>query len=252
VKVYSTVDEIRPRRRVLSIAEAIRRDHGVGSGKSTLMNCSAVSTSDSGATCSTASTSGLDETPAEIRNAKIGSFPELHFSAHDRVENVELRSSTRTTRRLGDRLARAKDALRRRLATRAATPRSFREDNAARRDRACVITDPRSSSRRATELDTRPRGGAVDLPELNDQANVLVITHDADIASHAKRSSCCAREIVKDEPTSRCGGRASAARSERMRSVVRTANIVKWSALDPAKQDALGPDDPGIVIAWAA
>jgi putative ABC transport system ATP-binding protein len=218
VKVYAMGDfEIRALDGVsLSVAkgEFVAIMGPSGSGKSTLMNLLG---------CLDRPTSGryvldgvdvsrLDgNARAEIRNAKIG-FVFQNFNLLSRttaIENVELPLLYADNGvGAGDRLARAKEALRRvGLAGREKSTPSQLSGGQQQRvaiARALITGPPMILADEPTgNLDTRTSEEVISIfQELNDQGEtVLLITHEADIAHYAKRVIAMRDgKIVKDEP----------------------------------------------------
>ncbi len=218
VKVYSTGEiEIRAVDGVsLSIAggEFVAIMGPSGSGKSTLMNLlGCLDRPTSGRyVLDDVDVSGLDgNARAEIRNAKIG-FVFQSFNLLPRttaIENVELPLLYADNGvGSGDRLARARETLRRvGLAGRErATPSQLSGGQQQRVAIArALVTDPPIilADEPTGNLDTRTSGELMSLlQELNDQGEtVLLITHEAEIARHAKRVVVMRDgKIVKDEP----------------------------------------------------
>jgi ABC-type lipoprotein export system ATPase subunit len=219
VKVYSLGEvEIRALDGVsLSIAkgEFVAIMGPSGSGKSTLMNllgCLDRPTSGSYVLDGT-DVSRLDGNErAEIRNAKIG-FVFQSFNLLPRttaIENVELPLLYSDNGvGSGDRLARAREALRRvGLAGREKSTPSQLSGGQQQRvaiARALITGPPMILADEPTgNLDTRTSEDVIRiLQQLNDQGEtVLLITHEADIAHFAKRIILLRDgKIVKDEPT---------------------------------------------------
>jgi ABC-type lipoprotein export system ATPase subunit len=218
VKVYSLGEiEIRALDGVsLSIAksEFVAIMGPSGSGKSTLMNllgCLDRPTAGS-YVLDGVDVSSLDGNErAEIRNAKIG-FVFQSFNLLPRttaVENVELPLLYADNGvGSGDRLARAKEALRRvGLAGREKSTPSQLSGGQQQRvaiARALITGPPIILADEPTgNLDTRTSEEVIAiLQELNDQGEtVLLITHESDIAHYAKRIiSMRDGKIVTDEP----------------------------------------------------
>jgi putative ABC transport system ATP-binding protein len=218
VKVYSLGEvEIRALDGVsLSIAkgEFVAIMGPSGSGKSTLMNllgCLDRPTSGSYVLDGT-DVSRLDGNErAEIRNAKIG-FVFQSFNLLPRttaIENVELPLLYSDNGvGSGDRLARAREALRRvGLAGREKSTPSQLSGGQQQRvaiARALITGPPMILADEPTgNLDTRTSEDVIGiLQELNDQGEtVLLITHEPDIAHFAKRIILLRDgKIVKDEP----------------------------------------------------
>jgi putative ABC transport system ATP-binding protein len=185
-----------------------------GSGKSTLMNllgCLDRPTSGS-YVLDGADVSRLDGNErAEIRNAKIG-FVFQSFNLLPRttaIENVELPLLYSDNGvGSGDRLARAREALRRvGLAGREKSTPSQLSGGQQQRvaiARALITGPPMILADEPTgNLDTRTSEDVIGiLQELNDQGEtVLLITHEPDIAHYAKRIILLRDgKIVKDEP----------------------------------------------------
>jgi len=228
VKVYSLGEiEIRALDGVsLSVAEGefVAIMGPSGSGKSTLMNllgCLDRPTAGS-YVLDGVDVSRLDGNErAEIRNAKIG-FVFQSFNLLPRttaIENVELPLLYSDNGvGSGDRLARAKEALRRvGLAGREkSTPSQLSGGQQQRVAIArALITDPPIilADEPTGNLDSRTSEEVIAIfQELNDQGEtVLLITHEADIAHYAKRIIAMRDgKIVKDEPIAQV--RAVAAR----------------------------------------
>jgi putative ABC transport system ATP-binding protein len=218
VKVYSLGEvEIRALDGVsLSIAkgEFVAIMGPSGSGKSTLMNllgCLDRPTSGSYVLDGT-DVSRLDGNErAEIRNAKIG-FVFQSFNLLPRttaIENVELPLLYADNGvGSGDRLARAREALRRvGLSGREKSTPSQLSGGQQQRvaiARALITGPPMILADEPTgNLDTRTSEDVIGiLQELNDQGEtVLLITHEPDIAHFAKRIILLRDgKIVKDEP----------------------------------------------------
>jgi ABC-type lipoprotein export system ATPase subunit len=219
VKVYSLGEvEIRALDGVsLSIAkgEFVAIMGPSGSGKSTLMNllgCLDRPTSGSYVLDGT-DVSRLDGNErAEIRNAKIG-FVFQSFNLLPRttaIENVELPLLYSDNGvGSGDRLARAREALRRvGLAGREKSTPSQLSGGQQQRvaiARALITGPPMILADEPTgNLDSRTSEDVIGiLQQLNDQGEtVLLITHEPDIAHFAKRIILLRDgKIVKDEPT---------------------------------------------------
>jgi putative ABC transport system ATP-binding protein len=218
VKIYSLGEiEIRALDGVsLSIAkgEFVAIMGPSGSGKSTLMNllgCLDRPTTGS-YVLDGVDVSRLDgNARAEIRNAKIG-FVFQSFNLLPRttaIENVELPLLYSDNGvGSGDRVARAKEALRRvGLAGREKSTPSQLSGGQQQRvaiARALITGPPIILADEPTgNLDTRTSEEVIAiLQELNDQGEtVLLITHEADIANYAKRNIVLRDgKIVKDEP----------------------------------------------------
>jgi putative ABC transport system ATP-binding protein len=218
VKVYSLGEvEIRALDGVsLSIAkgEFVAIMGPSGSGKSTLMNllgCLDRPTSGS-YVLDGADVSSLDGNErAEIRNSKIG-FVFQSFNLLPRtsaIENVELPLLYSDNGvGSGDRIARAKEALRRvGLAGREKSTPSQLSGGQQQRvaiARALITGPPMILADEPTgNLDTRTSEEVLAIfQELNDQGEtVLLITHEPDIAQYAKRNIVLRDgKIVKDEP----------------------------------------------------
>jgi putative ABC transport system ATP-binding protein len=185
-----------------------------GSGKSTLMNllgCLDRPTSGS-YVLDGVDVSGLDgNARAEIRNAKIG-FVFQSFNLLPRttaIENVELPLLYADNGvGSGDRIARAKEALRRvGLAGREKSTPSQLSGGQQQRvaiARALITGPPIILADEPTgNLDTRTSEEVIAIfQELNDQGEtVLLITHEADIAHYARRIIAMRDgKIVRDEP----------------------------------------------------
>ncbi len=218
VKVYSLGEvEIRALDGVsLSIAkgEFVAIMGPSGSGKSTLMNllgCLDRPTAGSYVLDRVDVSSLNGNERAEIRNAKIG-FVFQSFNLLPRttaVENVELPLLYADNGvGSGDRLARAKEALRRvGLAGREKSTPSQLSGGQQQRvaiARALITGPPIILADEPTgNLDTRTSEDVIAiLQELNDQGEtVLLITHESDIAHYAKRIILLRDgKIVKDEP----------------------------------------------------
>jgi putative ABC transport system ATP-binding protein len=218
VKVYSLGEvEIRALDGVsLSVAggEFVAIMGPSGSGKSTLMNllgCLDRPTSGS-YVLDGVDVSGLNGNErAEIRNSKIG-FVFQSFNLLPRttaIENVELPLLYSDNGvGSGDRIARAKEALRRvGLAGREKSRPS--QLSGGQQQRVAIaralITDPPIilADEPTGNLDTRTSGEVIAIfQELNDQGEtVLLITHESDIAHYAKRIIAMRDgKIVRDEP----------------------------------------------------
>ena len=173
-----------------------------GSGKSTLMNIlGCLDTPTSGTyTLDGTSVGTLDsDRLAEIRNRKIGFvFQQFNLLARtSAVENVEL-PLLYTDLPATDRRERAHEALRRRGSGRSGRPSAqpvVRRSAAARRDRAIARQRPARSFSRTSRRARWTLSIGLEIMAIFQQLNrdagitMIVVTHDPDIASYARRNA---------------------------------------------------------------